>query len=211
MRIAIVGAGRVGTTLGQGWMRCGHQVTYGVRDPSAARSRDLARDGAKVAPSGRAVEQSEVVLLATPWAATPEVLRSLGDLGGRTLLDATNPIGPGLAPALGRDASGGELVQQWAPTARVVKVFNTTGAENMASPRFGDLPATMLYCGDDAGACGVAARLAADLGFDAVGAGPLRSARLLEPFALLWIQLAMAQGMGRGIAFRLLRREGEGP
>ena len=98
-------------------------------------------------------------------------------------------------------------MQAWAPTARVVKIFNTTGVENMAAPTYGDQAATMFYCGDDEAACAVAARLAADLGFDAVSAGPLRNARLLESLALLWITLAMGQGGGRGIAFKLLRRD----
>jgi predicted dinucleotide-binding enzyme len=208
MRIAIIGAGNVGGSLGQGWSQRGHEVTYGVRDPSDAKNRKLARDGARVASPRQAVERSEVVALATPWGATREALGALGDLGGRPLLDATNPVGAGFTLAVGHDSSGGELVQQWAPTARVVKVFNTTGAENMVAPRFGDQAATMFYCGDDEQACGVAARLAADLGFEAVSAGPLKNARLLEPLGLLWISLAIAQGMGRGIAFKLLRRGG---
>jgi 8-hydroxy-5-deazaflavin:NADPH oxidoreductase len=206
MRIAIVGAGRVGGALGRGWTRARHTVTYGVRDPDA-KAAALAQRGAQVALPRQAVEWSDVVVLATPWAAVQEVLGALGDLGGRPLLDATNPIGPGLASAVGADTSGGELVQVWAPTARVVKIFNTTGAENMAAPVYGDLATTMFYCGDDEPACGIAARLATDLGFDAVSVGPLRNARLLEPLARLWITLARAQGAQRGIAFKLLRRD----
>jgi predicted dinucleotide-binding enzyme len=208
MRIAIIGAGNVGGTLGRGWTRRGHEVTYGVRAPKDARAQALGREGAQLALPRQAVEMSEVVVLATPWTSAKDALATLGDLGGRPLLDATNPVGPGFTLAVGHDSSGGELVQKWAPTARVVKVFNTTGAENMAAPRFGDQAATMLYCGDDEKACRVAATLATDLGFDAVSAGPLANARLLEPFGLLWINLALAQGMGRGIAFKLLRRQG---
>lgn len=207
MRIAIIGAGNVGTALGRGWTRRRHQVTYGVRDPHGAKAAALAQGGVHVTVPPEAVERSEVVLLATPWATTRDAVEALGDIGGRPLLDATNPIGPGLALAAGDGGSGGELVQAWAPTARVVKIFNTTGVENMASPMYGDQAATMFYCGDDEPACAVAAKLATDLGFDAVSAGPLRNARLLEPLALLWINLAMAQIAGRGIAFKLLRRD----
>ena len=89
-----------------------------------------------------------------------------------------------------------------------MKVFNTTGANNMGNPRYPEGPATMLYCGDDASAKEAARRLAADLGFDPVDAGPLQQARLLEAFAMLWISLAYAQGLGREIAFRLMRRAG---
>jgi predicted dinucleotide-binding enzyme len=207
MRIAIIGAGNVGGTLGRGWTRRRHQVTYGVRDPHSAKAEALAQGGVLVTVPTQALERSEVVVLATPWAAAKNAVEALGDLGGRPLLDATNPIGPDLTLAVGEGGSGGEMVQAWAPTARVVKIFNTTGVENMASPVYGDQAATMFYCGDDEQACGVAAKLATDLGFDAVSAGPLRNARLLEPLALLWINLATAQVAGRGIAFRLLRRD----
>ena len=207
MRIAVIGAGNVGTTLGRGWTRRRHQVTYGVRDASSAKAAALAQGGVQVTAPTQAVERSEVVVLATPWAATKDAVEALGDLGGRPLLDATNPIGPGLTLAVGDGGSGGELVQAWAPTARVVKIFNTTGVENMASPLYGDQAATMFYCGDDEPACAVAAKLAADLGFDAVSAGPLRNAALLESHALLWINLARAQGSSRTVAFKLLRRD----
>jgi predicted dinucleotide-binding enzyme len=207
MRIAIIGAGNVGGTLGRGWTRRRHTGTYGVRDPHSAKAEALAQGGVRVTVPPQAVERSEVVVLATPWAAAKDAVQALGDLGGRPLLDATNPIGPGLSLAVGDGESGGEHVQAWAPTARVVKIFNSTGVENMASPLYGEQAATMFYCGDDDAACAVAAKLAADLGFDAVSAGPLRNARLLEPLALLWISLATAQVAGRGIAFKLLRRD----
>jgi 8-hydroxy-5-deazaflavin:NADPH oxidoreductase len=206
MRIAIIGAGNVGGTLGRGWTRARHQVNYGVRDPDA-KAAALAQRSAQVALPRQAVEWSDVVVLATPWAVTQAVLATLGDFGGRPLLDATNPIGPGLISAVGADTSGGELVQAWAPTARVVKIFNSTGAENLAAPVYGDEATTMFYCGDDAPACGIATKLATDLGFDAISAGPLRNARLLEQLALLWITLAGVQGANRSIAFKMLRRD----
>ena len=87
----------------------------------------------------------------------------------------------------------------------MVKIFNTIGYNVMANPSFGSVPATLLYCGDDGDAKSVARDLAAAIGFDPVDAGPLRQARVLEPFALLWISLAFG-GQGREIAFRLMRR-----
>jgi hypothetical protein len=92
-------------------------------------------------------------------------------------------------------------VARWAPGARVVKAFNTTGAGNMADPRFGNEHATMFMCGDDAAAKRTVGTLAEALGFEAVDAGPLRQARLLEPLAMLWISLAYAAGHGPNIAF----------
>jgi hypothetical protein len=207
MNIAILGAGNVGAALGRGWTRRGHRVIYGVRDPGSARARAAAEGGSEVTTPRAAAEAAEVVVLATPWGAARDAVESLGDLGGRVLVDATNPIGPGLSPAVGPDTSGAEEIQAVARGARVVKAFNTTGAENMVEPAFGDRRAAMFLCGDDAAACDAVAGLAADLGFEPVRAGPLRNARLLEPLARLWITLATPLGMGRGIAFALLRRE----
>jgi 8-hydroxy-5-deazaflavin:NADPH oxidoreductase len=87
-----------------------------------------------------------------------------------------------------------------------VKIFNSTGAGNMADPHYGGDRATMLYCGDDAEAKKVAAQLAADLGFEPVDAGALSAAYLLEHAAMLWIHLAYGAGLGRNIAFKLMKR-----
>ncbi|MCA9549459.1 MAG: MFS transporter [Myxococcales bacterium] len=133
-------------------------------------------------------------------------VEAAGDFGGRPLLDATNPIGPGFALTHGHTDSGAEQVARWAKNAKVVKVFNTTGVENMAQPRYGDARAAMCLCGDDEAARVLAAGLAADLGFEPLDAGPLANARLLEPAALLWIDLALRRGQGRGFAFGVLRR-----
>lgn len=196
----------MGGALGRGWLAREHEVTYGVRNPDGEKEQALARAGASLAPPAEAVQSAEAVVLATPWGAVKDILSTLGDLGGRPLLDATNPIGPGLSSAVDDDTSGGELVQEWATSAAVVKIFNTTGAENMANPTYGDDALTMFYCGDDDGACETAHQLAADLGFDPVRVGPLRNARLLEPLARLWITLAIGQGMGRDIGLMLRHR-----
>ena len=206
MRIGILGAGQVGTTLGSGLRQAGHHVRYAVRDPDAARHAPLAADGASVLAVPDAVAAADAVVLATPWATTEEALDAAGDFGGKPLLDATNPIGPGLTLTHGHDDSGGEQVQRWAPTAKVVKVFNTTGRENMAAPAYPEGRVPMFLCGDDQDACETAGALAADLGFEPLRIGGLARARVLEPVAMLWIQLALVRGHGRGIALGLLRR-----
>jgi 8-hydroxy-5-deazaflavin:NADPH oxidoreductase len=148
-----------------------------------------------------------VVVMATPWEATQAAIQKAGDLTGKVLLDCTNPLLPDLSGlALGTTTSAGEQVAAWAPKARVVKIFNTTGYGNMANPVYGNDRNTMFYCGDDAAAKQVARELAAGLGFDPIDAGPLTQARLLEPLALLWITLALKQGLGMNIAWKLMRR-----
>lgn len=207
MKIGIIGAGRVGTTLGEGLARAGHLIVYGVREPGGERHREPPHAGAEVRTIKGTVAASEALILATPWNAAEAALAAAGDLGNRVLIDATNPIGDGLALTHGRNDSGGEQVARWARNARVIKAFNSTGFENMADPVYGDARAAMLVCGDDADARAVALGLARDLGFDAVDAGGLSKARLLEPLALLWIHLATAQGHGRSFAFGILRRQ----
>ena len=211
MPIAIIGAGAVGATLGQAWLDHGQDVIWGLRNPADPKYAALAKERLK-APA-EAVKEAEIVVIATPWSATQAAVKSLGSLAGKIVIDCTNPFAPGLtgldAPAGG---SGAEAVASWAPGARVVKAFNTTGFNIMANPAFPEGPATMFYCGDDASAKRAVHGLAAELGFDPIDAGPLSRARVLENMALLWVSLAMGgvsggTELGRDIAFRLARRK----
>lgn len=208
MNIGIIGAGNVGGTLGKRWAQGGHAVKFGVRDAADPKLAALLAEAGPGASTGTVAEAAafgEVVALTVPWSAARDALRAAGNLSGKILLDAMNPLSPGLRLEVGLTTSAGEQVAAWTPGARVVKIFNTTGFNNMANPRYGDTGITMFYCGDDAGAKAVAAQLAAELGFSPVDAGPLTQARLLEPLALLWISLAIG-GLGRDIALQLIRR-----
>jgi len=210
MRIAVIGAGNVGGTLGKGWANKGHEVTWGVRDPGDEKIQRLVNDTkgkARVANVAAAVKDTEVAVLTVPYNAAQEAIRSAGDLSGKILLDCTNPVSPDLSGLkIGHTTSAAEQVAAAAPQAKVVKIFNTTGSNNMANPRYPAGALTMLYCGDDAEAKKKAATLATDLGFEPVDAGALPVARLLEPLAMLWITLAFKQGMGVDFGFRLARR-----
>src|SRR5262245_1158984 len=210
MKIAIIGAGNVGGTLGVAWANRGHEIIYGVRDTADPKLEEvLARAGraARVATVKDAAAAAAVVALTVPWPAAQGAIRSAGDLRGKVVLDCTNPLEPDLSGlTVGHTTSGAEHVAAWAPGARVVKIFNTTGFPNMANPEYREGRSMMLYCGDDGPAKNLAAHLAAELGFDPYDIGPLAEARLLEPFALVWIHLALRQNMGTDFAFRLMRR-----
>ena len=210
MNIAILGAGNVGGALGKGWAAKGHSVYYGVPNPQSEKTRALLNTIGKNARAGTvydAAQNAEVVVLATPWPATHDAVLAAGKLAGKIVIDCTNPLQPDLSGlSIGHTTSAGEQVAQWASGARVVKAFNTTGANNMANTHYGDKEITMCIAGDDAAAKQTVLKLAQDLGFEAVDAGPLKNARLLEPFAALWIYLAIKQGLGANIAFKLLRR-----
>ena len=205
MKIGILGAGNVGGNLGRLWAARGHDIVFGVRDQGADKAKALlasAQGHARLGSLAEAAAFGEIVVLAVPWAAVPATLAQAGDLSGKILVDSTNRIGQ---PAPIGAASGGEEVARLAPGAKVVKAFNIIGAELLASPRFDHQSATMFICGDDAQARSVVASLAEELGFEVVDAGPLSSAGMLESLARLWVSLARG-GLGRGIAFKLLRR-----
>jgi 8-hydroxy-5-deazaflavin:NADPH oxidoreductase len=210
MKIAVIGSGNVGGTLGKGWAKKGHDVTFGVRNTSDSKVKQLlAATGGKARASSvkDAATGAEVIALTVPWDGAQDAVKNAGNLSGKIVLDCTNPLKPDLSGLThGYDTSGAEQIAKWAAAARAVKIFNTTGFGNMANPVYPEGPSMMLYCGDDAAAKTVAAQLATDLGFAAYDAGPLSEARLLEPLALLWIKLAVQQKMGLNFAFRLVRR-----
>lgn len=208
MKISILGAGNVGMALAHALLRAGQPVTLGVPDP-ARHAQAVAALGpqATLAGSDEAVEHGELVILAVPYAAALEIAQRRADWQGRVLVDATNPLAPGLSGlSLGTTTSGAEQVAERARGARVVKAFNTTGAENMADSRYARGQPMMPVAGDDAAAREHVRALATLIGFDAVDMGPLSTARYLEPLAMAWIHLAYKQGLGRRFAFARLDR-----
>ena len=209
MRISIIGAGNVGQALAQAFIRHGEEVFFGVPDLDKYHGI-VATMGplAKLGTVAQAVAASDIVILAVPYAATEAIARSVTDWQGKVLVDATNPLAPGLAGlTLGTTTSAAEQIASWAPTAKVVKAFNSTGAENMADSSFTQGLPFMPVCGDDAQARAKVIALATLIGFDAVDLGPLSAARYLEPFAMTWIHMAFKQGLGRKFAFGLLRKD----
>ncbi|MGH7382061.1 MAG: NADPH-dependent F420 reductase [Candidatus Methylomirabilales bacterium] len=209
MNIGIIGSGNVGGTLGKAWAKRGHKILFSYsRDPKKLESlATSAGPNARVGSPADAVQFGEAILFAPPWPAVDHALKAAGPLSGKILIDCTNPLKQDLSGLeIGHTTSAAEEIAKKTPGVRVVKAFNMTGAENMASSRFGAQQATMFICGDDAAAKTVIARLTEELGFEAVDAGPLQAARLLEPLAMLWIHLAYGQKMGSGIGFKLLRR-----
>lgn len=211
MKIAMIGAGNVGGALGRLWAAKGHEIAFGVPEPDKRQVRDLVRsigDKAQAAAVADAASFGEILVLATPWPATREAIRSAGDLAGKILIDCTNPLAPDLSGlVIGTSDSAGEEVARWARGAKVVKAFNTIGAANFDKPRFGAQNASLFIAGDDADAKATVTRLASELGFEVVDTGPLVAARWLEPLGMLWIHLAFGLGWGpTGHAFKLLRR-----
>lgn len=205
MIIAIIGAGKVGSTLGRRFAEAGHDVVYGVRAVDDAKHAALVGVRQWVAPIDAAAARADIVVLTTPWASAQDALLAAGDLSGKILVDATNPIGPGMVLTHGTTDSGAEQVARWSVGARVVKAFNSVGMEVMANPVFGDQHAVLAICGDDPESCEAVAALASAIGFNPVRIGPLSRARFIEPAALVWITAAPALGT-REFAWGMLRR-----
>ncbi|HEX2285146.1 MAG TPA: NAD(P)-binding domain-containing protein [Mycobacterium sp.] len=201
MKIAIIGAGNVGRALGGAW-RSGHDITYGVRSPGDAKYADL---GTSVATNKEAVTGADVVVLCTPWQGTEQAVKSCGDLTGKVLIDCTNPLTPDFtALEVGHTTSGAEQVAAWASDARVCKAMNQIGAPMMDHPQLPSAP-VMFICGDDDDAKRLTGELVTELGFETVDLGELTQARVLEPYALIWIHLALRRGFGFNFGFGLLR------
>ena len=204
MRLGIIGAGQVGGTLGRLWEAQGHDVRFGVPNPAKESGGGLPHSRTQTVADVAAF--GDVIILATPYAATAEALQAAGPLTGKTVIDCTNPLLPDLSGlAIGTTTSAAEEIAKRIPGARVVKAFNTTGHTNFADPLFNGETASMFYCGDDASAKLIVAELGKQLRFDMIDAGPLSQARWLEAMAMLWISMAYKYGGTPRSAFKLLR------
>jgi predicted dinucleotide-binding enzyme len=203
MTIAILGAGQVGSALARGLVRAGYRVGFGVPEPARHRATAAAIGaGVGVGTVDDALAGAEVAILAVPYGAALDIAAARADWAGTILVDATNPLAPGLSGLLvGTTHSGAEEIARRARNARVVKAFNTTGAENLGDPRYPGGHLFLPVAGDDAPARQRVLALATALGFDAVDLGPLAAARVLEPVAMMWITMALKLGHGRQFGF----------
>lgn len=203
MKIAIIGTGNVGGALARRWAGAGHTVILGVQDLTAFKGQALtAIPGIRAASVAAAVQEAAVVLLAIPPVAIFDVLAAAGELSGKTVIDASNAVStkPEPYPTVYHCVADRSK-------AAVVKCFNSTGFENMLNPVYEGKGIDMFMAGDSAEAKAVATQLALDAGFGScIDFGKADKVELLEKFALSWINLAIMQGMGRDIAFRLVRR-----
>lgn len=207
MKIAILGAGSVGGTLGRRFAEAGHEIRFGVPNPSEHADKE---SFAAVGTVAEAAEAAEAILLAVPYDAVADALRECGDLTGKIVIDATNPLrfaDGTLSLTVGFETSGAEEVAALADRAKVVKCFNQTGFGNMKEPQYAAGKSVMFVCGDDSEANETVRLLAESIGFEAVAAGNLKTARLLEPLAMLWIHLSFTTELKRDFAFGILKND----
>lgn len=206
MKIAIIGSGNVGGALAKKWIIAGHTVLVGARFPLSEKSIKLASEIGEdhFTSVDSAVKQCEIILLSTPATAAVEVVKSLGDTTGKIIIDAMNIV-------MGRGPQGykctTDAILENTKTKAVVKCFNTTGANNMHNPIYGEAVIDLFVAGDSEKGKKAAIQLAKDAGFaECYNIGGNDKFELMEQFAWFWINLAMFQGQGREIGFKLLKR-----
>lgn len=203
MNITIIGTGNVGGALATNWSKKGHRINLGVQDVNNFKGIELLKnDSTKVFSISEAVTKSEVILVAIPPNAIFNVVEKLGDVSGKVIIDATNAVRQSPEPYKTVYHCLADKTQ-----AEVVKCFNSTGFENMLDPIYNGEGIDMFMAGDSERAKSVARQLALDIGFSScLDFGKSDKVELLEKFALSWINLAIMQGHGRNMAFKVVRR-----
>ena len=213
MKVGIVGSGVVGQTLAAGFVKHGHEVEIGTRDPTKLKDWAAKNPGVKIKSSAEAAAFGEVVVLAVAGEAALEALKQAGAaaIAGKTVIDACNPIGGG-PPVNGvlsfftpQNESLMERLQKAYPAAHFVKAFNSVGNGQMVNPEFAGGTPTMFICGNDANAKKAVARILDQFGWDTEDMGAVEAARAIEPLCKLWCIPGIGKGDWSPHAFKLLR------
>jgi 8-hydroxy-5-deazaflavin:NADPH oxidoreductase len=189
-RIGIIGEGEVGTHLEKGLKRAGYDVQTSGHDKN--KVQQVARE-------------AEIIICAVPHDQLENVVQELGDAHkGKILVDVTNVADDNMEYVGSLDESNAERFQNLARDAKVVKAFNTVFADKMDTGTLNGDRLSVFIAGDDEKGRKMIERLAEDIGFDAIDAGPLKNARYLETLGYLNMTLAFKQEMGNEIGFRLI-------
>jgi predicted dinucleotide-binding enzyme len=190
MRIAVIGKGNIGGSLGTKWRAAGHDVVYGARDGSGEGP-----GGAPVRGIGEALKDVDVVVLAVPGQVIADVVTGHGAaLAGKTVIDAVNRIG---APEFDSRA----IIADAAPQARYVRAFNSLGWENFADP----LPGTNLFFAADPEARALAEELISAVGLEPTFVGDATATATVDGLLPLWFALVQQNGGNRRVALRVIQ------
>lgn len=205
MKITVLGAGNIGSVLGTKWAKAGHQVMYGVRDVNSANAQAvMAPDKPKVSVDTlvNAMAFGDIVLFAIPGSTLEAVVKANTEvLDRKIIIDATNNIGAS-------EMSGMHMFSSLTPSAKVFRAFNMLGWENFEQPLFGDEQADLFYCGpEESEALKTIEQLISEIGLRPVYIGGPELTPVLDNLVKLWFSLAMGRGMGRHLAFKMLKSE----
>jgi 8-hydroxy-5-deazaflavin:NADPH oxidoreductase len=213
MKVGIIGSGVVGQTLAAGFVKHGHEVEIGTRDPAKLKDWSAKNPSVKLKSSAEAAAFGEVVVLAVAGDAALEALKQAGAaaIAGKTVIDACNPIGGG-PPVNGvlsfftpQNESLMEELQKAYPAAHFVKAFNSVGNGQMVNPEFGGGRPTMFICGNNGSAKKAVTQILDRFGWDTEDMGAVEAARAIEPLCKLWCIPGIGKNDWSPHAFKLLR------
>jgi predicted dinucleotide-binding enzyme len=193
MKIGVIGSGGVAQTLGSGFLKHGHDVMLGTRDPAKLSAWAQGSKG-KVGSFADTAKFAEVVVIAVKGSVALAAARAAGadNLSGKVVIDAANPIAD--APPVNGvlrfftslDDSLMEQLQREFPAARFVKAFNSVGAACMVNPEFAGGKPTMFICGNDDAAKRTVGQILDQFGWETADMGKAEAARAIEPLCMLW-------------------------
>lgn len=196
MKIAIIGAGNIGSTLGKKWGAAGHEVLFGVRNVADSKFDGL-RPLGSVVPVAESLKGAGVVLLSLPGGAVAEFAAQHGaDLAGKVVIDATNNVRSPEMHSI-------PVLREKAPSAHLGRAFNTLGWENFANPQINGVPIDLFYCAAPAAQETVAALITA-VGLHPIYVGDVEVANTLDGMTRMWFALVFGQNKGRRVAFKLM-------
>ena len=204
MKVAVLGARIIGSTLGRKWARAGHEVMFGVRNVDNPEVQALVAElgnRASAGTVGQAIAFGDVVVCAIPGVAMDETIQAHAQaLNGKIVIDPANRPDNSARNSL-------PTFTTYAPGAKVYRAFNNLGWQNFENPQFGDIQADLFYCGPAGDAQAVVEQLIVDVGLRPVRVGDLDQIQLVDLMGLIWRALASGRGMGRHLAFKLLTRQ----
>jgi 8-hydroxy-5-deazaflavin:NADPH oxidoreductase len=216
MKIGVLGSGEVAQTLGAGFLKKGHEVTMGSRDPSKLKDWQTTHPAARLGTFDEAARFGEVVVLAVKGTAAARALKAAGapNLAGKTVIDVTNPIADDRPPVNGvlqffttMNESLMERLQKEFAEARLVKAFNSVGSALMVDPKLKGGTPTMFLCGNDEGAKRIVSQILYHFGWEPMDMGKAEAARAIEPLCMLWCIPGFLRN-DWSHAFKLLRSDG---
>jgi predicted dinucleotide-binding enzyme len=187
LRLAIVGAGKLGTTIARAAVAAGYDVAMSGSGPPGdiALTIDVLAPGARALTTEEVVDHADIIVLAVPTHRFRELPRDL--FAGKVLVDTMNywPPVDGDDPELAAAANGTSLViQDHFSSARVVKSLNQLGYHELEENRRRKGASSRVAvgaAGEDRAAVAAVMRLIDRLGFDPVDAGPLEHGVALQP------------------------------
>ncbi|HDB1447903.1 TPA: NADPH-dependent F420 reductase [Vibrio cholerae] len=211
MKIAFIGYGNVGAPLAIHLHKLGHVVTLAADDPTSESLLKVMErhPWLNVEPSKKAVRDSEIIFLATPYNANASALEHVKDeLTSKIIVDCTNPVGPGISHGLKSERSGSEVIKTMIPEAEVVKAFTIYGFENFEDNTYSNynVKPVMMFCGSDDAAKLKVKELIEQLNWEALDIGGLDQALHLEHMTLMWVKMVRMHGYSPNMVWAYLKK-----